>query len=443
MQIIGDKMILKFKIKNHLSIKNEIVLDFQATKKDKHFNFFCEEIGKYKVLKIAMLFGPNASGKSNILHALDRFRNIVLNDNLNKNDAIRQIPFEFDPISQKSPTVFEIEFLINSDKFSYRIEYNDKFILSENLYIFDPNKTIYFNRVTENKTGKVLLVPGNKFNIDEVDRRTIEGNTLPNMTILSGYNKTSLQIQILKKSRDWFEYYLNPIIAPRIELTDYVKSKLHKDKINKKMLISLLEKADFNICDTIIDEFKITKEMVDSLRDDDLDLYEIMKRKMGEKNEMVNLNLYFQHLITIKNKELTYKLQSGLESQGTIRYFGLSGVLTELFSKPGILNIDELESSLHPDLLYHFINTFMLNTNHSQLIFTSHYFPLLEDTDELRKDIVWFTEKREDGSTDLFSLKDINIRASLNYYKAYKTGKLGAKPFIGSAYIPKVEVKNE
>ncbi len=436
-------MILKFKIKNHLSIKDEVVLDFVATKKDKNFNFFCEEIGKYKVLKIAMLLGPNASGKSNILHALDRLRSVVLNDNLSKNDEIDYIPFEFDSSTRKSPTVFEIEFLINSNKFSYRIEFNDKFILSENLHVFAPNKANYFNRTTDKKTGKVLLVQGNKFDIDEVDKRTIEGNTLPNMTILSGYNKTSLQIKILKKTREWFENYLNPIIEPGTKLTDYVKSKLHKDKINKKLLISLLEKADLNICDTTINEFKITKEMVESLKDEDIVLYEIMKRRMGDKNELVNLNLYFQHLIIKENKEKLYKLQSGLESLGTLRYFGLSGVLTELIDKPGILNIDELESSLHPDLLYHFINTFMLNTKKSQLIFTSHYYPLLEDTDELRKDIVWFTEKREDGSTELYSLKDINIRSSLNYYKAYKTGKFGAKPFIGSAYLPNPEVKDE
>jgi len=436
-------MILKFKIKNHLSIKDEVVLDFIATSKDKHFNFFCEEIGKYKILKIAMLFGPNASGKSNILHSLDIFRNIVLNDNLNKNDAIKQIPFEFDSSSKKLPTVFEIEFLINSDKFSYRIEFNDKYILSENLHIFAPNKAKFFNRTTDNKTGKVLLVPGNKFNIDEVDIRTIAGNTPPNMTILSGYNKTSLQIKILTKTREWFQNYLNPIIEPRTKLTDYVKSKLHKDKINKELLINLLEKADLNIRDTTIDEFKITKEMVESLKDENIDLYEIMKRRMGDKNELVNLNLYFQHLIIQDSKEQIYKLQSSLESLGTLRYFGLSGVLTELIDKPGILNIDELESSLHPDLLYHFINTFMLNTKKSQLIFTSHYYPLLEDTDELRKDVVWFTEKREDGSTDLYSLKDINIRSSLNYYKAYKTGKLGAKPFIGSSYLPNREVKDE
>ncbi len=436
-------MILKFKIKNHLSIKNEIVLDFQATKKDKHFNFFCEEIGKYKVLKIAMLFGPNASGKSNILHALDRFRNIVLNDNLNKNDAIRQIPFEFDPISQKSPTVFEIEFLVNSDKFSYRIEYNDKFILSENLYIFAPKRANYFNRTTDEKTGKVLLIPGNKFDIDDVDKRTIEGNTLHNMTILSGYNKTSLHINTLSKVRDWFKYYLSPIIESRHELTDYVTSKLYKDEIKKKPLINMLEVADFNISDTEIDEFKVTKEMIEGIKDENADLYETMIKQIGKKKELINLFLYFQHLIKKENKKHTFKLQSDLESLGTIRYFGLSGVLTELIDKSGILNIDELESSLHPDLLYHFINTFMLNTKHSQLIFTSHYLPLLEDTNELRKDVVWFTEKREDGSTDLYSLKDINIRTSLNYYKAYKAGKFGAKPFIGSAYLPNPEVKHE
>ena len=78
-----------------MEFKDEVVLDFVATKKDKHFDFFCEKIGKYKVSKIAMLFGPNASGKSNILHSLDRFRDIVLDDNLSKDDPIQQIPFEF------------------------------------------------------------------------------------------------------------------------------------------------------------------------------------------------------------------------------------------------------------------------------------------------------------------------------------------------------------
>ena len=148
-------------------------------------------------------------------------------------------------------------------------------------------------------------------------------------------------------------------------------------------------------------------------------------------------------LFRSKGKEELFRLPESLESVGKLRYFGLSGVLSEIIDRTGVLFIDELDSSLHPDLLNHFINTFMLNTKRSQLIFTSHYYPLLEETDELRKDVVWFTEKLEDGSTELYSLKDIKIRSVLNYYKAYKTGKFGAKPFIGTAYLPKNEVDDE
>ena len=436
-------MILKFKIKNHLSIKKEVVLDFVATKRDKHFNFFCEEIGKYKVLKIAMLFGPNASGKSNILHSLDRFRSIVLNDKLSKKEPVQQIPFEFDSSSKKSPTFFELEFLIDETKYSYSIEFNNEFIINENLYLYSPNKSKYFSRTTDVKTREVSLFTGSKFAIDEVDRRTIIGNTPPNITILSGYNKTSLQKEVLQKIRDWFNENLLPIIEPRSRLKRYVTSKLHEEEIDRTLVLNMLKEADFNIREAKIDEFKITKDMVESIKGKDSILYETMKKEFEKKEEIVNLDLYFKHLVKENKRENICKLDNYLESLGTLRYFGLSGVLSEIINRSGVLFIDELESSLHPDLLNHFINTFMLNTKRSQLIFTSHYFPLLEETDELRKDVVWFTEKLEDGSTELYSLKDIKIRPELNYYKAYKTGKFGAKPFIGSPYLPINEGDNE
>jgi len=436
-------MILKFKIKNHLSIKDEVILDFVATKKGKHFDFFCEEIGKYKVLKIAMLFGPNASGKSNILHSLDRFRRIVLNDNLRKNDPVKQVPFKFDPTSKKSPTEFELEFLIGSLKYSYNIVFNNNSILNEILYTFDPNKAKYFSRTTNIKTGKVVLKPGNKFTIDEVDVRTIAGNTLPNMTILGGYNKTSLQIEIFNNIREWFTKHLYPIIQPKSDLKGYVVSKLHDEEINRALILEMLKEADFNINDTTIRKEKITNDMIERIKDTNKTLYERMKKDFGQKEATEILILSFKHLVKGRGGETVYDLTNSLESLGTLRYFGLSGILSQVIQRNGILNIDELESSLHPDLLNHFISTFMLNTKKSQLIFTSHYYPLLEQTDELRKDVVWFTEKREDGSTDLFSLKDINIRSSLNYYKAYMAGKFGAKPYIGSAFLPEIEVDDD
>ncbi|MCK4695704.1 MAG: ATP-binding protein, partial [Candidatus Cloacimonetes bacterium] len=284
---------------------------------------------------------------------------------------------------------------------------------------------------------------GTKFKIEDTDKKTLIGNTLPNMTILSGYNKTSLQNEILQKIRDWFKNQLKPIIEPRSQLTEYAKSKLYKGKINTKQLINLLEVADFNISMPIINKEEIDKELIEEVKEKFPGVYKSMVKNKTEE-AFFRLNLFFEHIIKKKdNKEKTYKLDGDLESLGTLRYFGLSGVLTEIIDRTGVLFIDELDSSLHPDLLNQFINTFMLNTKHSQLIFTTHYYPLLEETDELRKDVVWFTEKKEDGSTDLFSLKDINIRAALNYYKAYKTGKFGAKPFIGSAYLSRNEIDNE
>ncbi|MBC8382924.1 MAG: ATP-binding protein [Candidatus Cloacimonetes bacterium] len=437
-------MILKFKIKNHLSFKNEVVLDFVATKKDKHFNFFCEEIGKYKVLKIAMLFGPNASGKSNILYALNTFRNIVLNDKLSKNDTIAHIPFEFDSSTQNAPTFFELEFLVDETKFSYNIEFNDKFILHENLYVYSPKKAKFFSRITNVKTGEINLDLGNKFDIGDIDKRTLTGNTLHNMTILSGYNKTSLQIKVFDIINEWLNYNLRPIVRPDTELKEYIKDKIYNKKIKTNLIEDMLHNADFNVKRAFVHKTEITIELLEGLKEREPILYKKaieMLEKHPEDN--IALDLIFEHLVKNRSKKELFQLPESLESAGTLRYFGLSGVLSEIINRTGVLFIDELESSLHPDLLNHFISTFMLNTKKSQLIFTSHYYPLLEDTDELRKDIVWFTEKREDGSTELYSLKDINIRSSLNYYKAYKTGKFGAKPFVGSAYIPNIESKDE
>jgi len=94
------------------------------------------------------------------------------------------------------------------------------------------------------------------------------------------------------------------------------------------------------------------------------------------------------------------------------------------------LSIDKIESSLHPDLLKYFLLSFLVNSENSQLILTTHSREMLIEKDILRKDIIWFTEKRDDDSTDLFSLSDFGskIRENSSIYNAYKLGKLGANP---------------
>lgn len=427
-------MLLRFSIKNYLSIKDKVVLDMVATKNEKHFDFFCQQVGDYKVLKLAMLFGPNASGKTNILYALNTVKEIILDDKLNKDSEINSIPFEFDKKTKNADSEFVIDFLINEQKYSYEIHFNSNFVSYEKLVIYNPSKQMIYKRETA-YSDEVNLKFGTYWKIKASDEEVIANNTTHNMTILSGYNKTSIKFVELTNVRNWFSSYLKQTITPKTQLQEYVKKNLFDKTVKKEHLVEMLKRADFNITNTTIEEKILSKEDLNSTQGNQREILNFLLEHTDNNEKLSALKMEFKHNVTVDGKSVEGNLPSGLESLGTLRYFGLSGVFLKNINSSFSMFIDELDSSMHPDLMIHFINSFMLNTTKSQLIFTTHYLPLLEDTDELRKDVVWFTEKREDGSTDLYSLKDIEIRSALNYYKAYKVGKLGAKPFIGSAYL--------
>jgi AAA15 family ATPase/GTPase len=119
------------------------------------------------------------------------------------------------------------------------------------------------------------------------------------------------------------------------------------------------------------------------------------------------------------------------ESDGTMRYFGLSAILAILFRSNKVVGIDELESALHPDLMKHFLLQFLINASASQMIVTTHNALLLDDKDILRPDTIWFTQKANDGASSLYSLADFDskiYRKGGSILNAYKSGRLGAKP---------------
>ena len=126
------------------------------------------------------------------------------------------------------------------------------------------------------------------------------------------------------------------------------------------------------------------------------------------------------------------------ESQGTQRYYAFAGLLALLIGKPTAFPIDELESSLHPDLYIHFVLNFLLNSKESQIIATTHNREILGDKDLFREDAIWFTDKREDCSTELYSLADFDsstIRNTTNILNAYKSGRLSGVPNLGDNFI--------
>ena len=156
------------------------------------------------------------------------------------------------------------------------------------------------------------------------------------------------------------------------------------------------------------------------------------KSRVEFLNSSKKKSLISTHLI---KDEKQYQLNFDDESKGIQRYFGLAGLLNLMVKNPKIVFIDEIESSIHPDLVWHFLLTFLVNTKNSQLVVTTHLRDLLAEEDLIRKDSIWFTELKEDRYTDLFSLVNYPKKDLKNIYKAYKIGKFGAKPKLKDYFL--------
>ena len=199
-------------------------------------------------------------------------------------------------------------------------------------------------------------------------------------------------------------------------------------------MIHIIRKADFRIANFTIRKEKtgVDAGLIKAIKliMPDMDLEKVITNDEIELNKII---------IEHKIGEKSYPLEYEFESSGTQRYYQLSGLLSLMISSSVIFPIDEIESALHPDLLKHFLLTFLVNGKNSQLIATTHFRELLMERDVFRNDVIWFTEKKEDGSTDLFSLEDFDssvVRTGSSIYNAYKLGKLGATPNLSDYYIP-------
>ena len=122
-------------------------------------------------------------------------------------------------------------------------------------------------------------------------------------------------------------------------------------------------------------------------------------------------NLLFEHTV----EQGKYQLSDQLQSDGTMRYYGLSAPIMKMLDQNSFLAVDEIDDSLHPELIAHLVQTFLRKSDQAQLLFTTHNTSLLNEKDLLRKDAIWFTDKDEEGNTDLYSLADFNFRKELSW----------------------------
>lgn len=427
-------MILNFHIENFGSVKDRQTLSFEADSSDHLEDQYITSINNTRILKLALIYGANASGKTTVLKALDFLRKLVLNPESKKTEEFDFKPFLFDAHTPGQNSVLSIEFIQNAVKYSYEVEFNQKAIVQEKLDFYNPNKANVFKRLTDLENQLTSISFGSKIKKDKAIEKVLEANTLWNNTVLGGFIKTNIEIKELKETADWFQEYLSSLISTESVLTPFITDQIRKNALSKEDIIHILKKADFNISDLAFhknEEEELYQSFLDLLK---RTLSKDELSEFQEKGRIESVTPSFEHTVG----ETKYSISFEEESQGTQRYYGFAGLLALLIKNSVAFSIDELESSLHPDLYMHFLLSFLMNAERSQLIATTHNREILNNRDLFRDDAIWITDKGKTGSTALYSLADFDssvLRDSTNRLNAYKSGKLGGNPNLGDYYL--------
>lgn len=404
-------MLLKFSISNFYSIRDTLTVDFEAERigtegaKALLDNLVCSNEKKY--LKSIGIFGPNASGKSSIYKALLFCNRLVLDSHLNNEGAtFNFMPFKFDGYHEK-PSEFSINFICDGTEYEYSFSLNRKEIISESLYYYPSKRKakIFTRNEQVGKPKSEIFSFADGFFVKPMDVAQSTGRATLFISRASQMDR-----ELAKKIYNFFltEFYVG---VPQIR-TDYAIGLFEK---NKKLILEALQMADSDIVDIEIRKERIN---VPALAPD------LQFGIPAIKEEVIT-----RFLTTHKrNPEIKFDLYAE-ESAGTIQIFSLLIVLLDICKRGKTLVVDEFDLSLHTELAEFIIN--MVHASKSaQILFTSHNTNLI-DVKKFRRDQICFTNKKEDGSTDFYSLFDFkDFRENMDAEKGYLQGRFDAVPYV-------------
>ena len=400
-------MIAEIKFKNMFSFRDETVLSFEADKsKDLESYHVVELATDVKLLKLAVIYGANASGKSNIIKVCDFIRSFITCTPLNKAELIKIVPFLLNRTSKEQASEFSVSFYaMNGDKairYVYSVLLETTHIVRETLiYYLSQQPATVFERSMENNVSSIKF--GQKVKISTAAKEEITLKCLPNMSVFAAYMQVNTNIAEMETALQYLTKQMMPAIVPTSSLSRYAEEAIKKETA-KEYILRYLQEADFNISN-------------------------ISSKEQETKKGVVNYTMYQHKVSSGLGGNDYYEFPELYESDGTIRTFGLASQIQNSIGSNAFLAVDEIESSLHPKLIEYMIERFLKESKQAQLLLTTHYDGLLGEEDLLRKDNIWFAEKNTDGASVLYPLTDfkgLNRISSLQ--KAYKFGKFGAVP---------------
>ena len=421
-------MLIEFNAQNFRSIKEKVTLSLVASSDKSLIDNLIETdtFDKDRLLKSAVIYGPNASGKSNVVLAISYLKKLIMESHkVQKGNKIGYFPFKLDEKYLLSPTKFDVVFIKNNIKYIYGVSFDSDKIIDEYLYYYPKGrKSIIFER---NDTNNY------KFTTDKKTQKFISEKTLDNVLYLS--NSTHMKYGKTSEAFQWFDENLRLIIRTnQNDIIKYTANILNKNKKLSDTVLKALVVADLGI-DGVYANF--SKVSLDELPSEIASQFKSFGMPGDDTIEKIDIKTI--HKILDENgDELQVEFDFDEESEGTKRLFSLIGPFIDVLDNGRILVVDELDNKLH-----HFLSVFLIelfhdstqNQKNAQLIFTTHNTNLI-DLDLFRRDQIWFTEKiPNNGSTDFYSLVEFSPRKDKNIQKGYLAGRYGAIPFISDEGI--------
>lgn len=419
-------MIHSFSVENFLSIRDKQVISFEATKDKTNKDLLTVEVKPNCFInKLAIFYGANASGKSNLLYALETIFSLLIIPYFDKQQTIgKYSPFA---LKKGESTKFSVSFFIEDIQYDYYIEYCLTHIVSERLYYYPTrNKALFYSRDFKDMNTRPKITFGTTLKLQLKSKRTIEENTLNNHTVLSTVAKVSLNSDSEKiiNLHNWIINKVHNVDGDnRNRSMVYEMSKVCEDTRKKDFYLKLLSKADFNIIDFNIIDNNVPKDLIERI---------ISIKEFSEEQKMAYLkNVAFVN----SSKNGNFEVESQSQSDGTLRFTELLDYLYDLVHENHIYLFDELGNRMHYDLMVYYLSLFLHNSEQSQLFFTTHSIMLLDEY-FIRRDMIYLSEKESNtASTSYNRVSEMGLHKNLSLFNAYKIGKLGAKPEIGSPYL--------